>query len=84
MMVALGSQPISVLVLGAVASVIGTPWAVFISGILILAGAGAFLIFRPELRNWRITSGTPAVHELDATLEVIPEEVLPEVEQIAA
>jgi MFS family permease len=84
MMVAFGSQPISALVLGAVATVIGTPGAIFASGILMLTGAGAFLVFRPELRRWRISSGSPAVQRPEATPESIPDIVMQEVEQMAA
>jgi len=70
MMVAFGFQPIAALLLGFFATVIGTPMTVTIGGIVMVGGAGYFLLFRPALRNWIIASEDTSSAQPEAPVDV--------------
>jgi hypothetical protein len=65
LIVSFGIQPISALVIGAVAERVGTANAMLINGVALIVSAALMLIVRPGLRVWEAPrAGEPAVvHE---------------------
>jgi len=61
------------LALGAFASVVGISLTVTVAGALMVTGATYFLLFRPALLSWVISSETPAVQEAEVVPEMLPE-----------
>ncbi len=54
LVVSFGFQPVAAVVFGLSASLLGAPRVVFIAGLVMLAGAALFLLFRLSLRTWEI------------------------------
>jgi len=54
-MVSFGMQPLASLLVGASAQVLGTPLAILINGLFLLAGPLMMLATRPNLRRWELS-----------------------------
>jgi len=55
-MISFGLQTFTVLIIGFVAENLGVGTAIEINGVLLIVGAVALLLFRPEFRNWEMTA----------------------------
>lgn len=51
-MLSFGVMPFASLLVGWGADALGSPMMIRLNGLVLIAGAGAFLLFRPELRAW--------------------------------
>jgi len=58
-MLSFGVQPFASLLVGWGAHVLGSPMMIRLNGLVLIAGAGALLLFRPELRTWEARLGEP-------------------------
>jgi MFS family permease len=66
-MITFGLQPIASLFVGYSAEKLGTPEAILINALCLLAGAGTMLLTRADLRGWELSSS--AGHSAEQTLE---------------
>jgi len=54
-MVSFGLQPIASMWIGYSAQLLGPPTAILLNGLLLFAGAALLLLWRAELRTWRLS-----------------------------
>ena len=67
LVVSFGFQPIAALVVGLSASFLGASRVVFIAGLVMLAGAAFFLLFRLSLRTWEIIPSAEQAEQKEET-----------------